>query len=115
MPISNTNKAVFCDAHSDPLRSEMPISNTNKAVFKQETESIIKEITDFHMLMYGAVYTHILYEGINSHFTLSATCCSMISCYYFSGILQVHPRPLKSCKYLCCYHPCRSFRQYNGI
>ena len=91
---------VFWDAHPSPVRIEMPISNRNKAVFKQETETIIQEITHFHMLMYGTVYTYILYEEINSDFTLSATFCSMISCYYFSGILQVHPRPLKSCKYI---------------
>lgn len=52
------------------------------------------------MLTYGTAYTYILYEGINSDFKLSATCCSMISCYYVPGILQMHPRPLKSCKYI---------------
>jgi hypothetical protein len=70
------------------------------ADFKQETERIIQEITDFHMFTYGTAFTYILYEGINSDFKLSATCCSMISCYYVSGILQVHPRPHKSCKYI---------------
>ena len=52
------------------------------------------------MFIYGTVYTYILYEGTNSDFKLSATCCSWCIAFIFSGILQMRSRPLKSCKYI---------------
>jgi hypothetical protein len=51
------------------------------------------------MLIYVAAYTCILNEEINYDFKFSATCCSIISCYYISGIHQVHPRTPETCKY----------------